>query len=177
MVDSCTRSAMPIASGTTLGVYEIATALGAGGMGEVYRARDTKLGSGVAVKILPDAFSFYSGCGPFQREAKVVARSIIRTSRASGLERPTGAISSSWSSWRARRSPKVSAGPAARRGGATWRADRRSARSGARTRRHPPRPEAGQRQGHAERQGQGARLRAGQGDGRTPARRTRQSPT
>lgn len=49
---------MPIASGTTLGVYEIATARGAGGMGEVYRARDTKLGRSVAIKVLPEAFVF-----------------------------------------------------------------------------------------------------------------------
>jgi eukaryotic-like serine/threonine-protein kinase len=44
-----------IAAGTRLGPYEIAAAIGAGGMGEVYRARDTKLNRDVALKILPDA--------------------------------------------------------------------------------------------------------------------------
>jgi serine/threonine protein kinase len=48
---------MPIASGARLGPYEVVAALGAGGMGEVYRARDTKLGREVALKILPDAFA------------------------------------------------------------------------------------------------------------------------
>jgi eukaryotic-like serine/threonine-protein kinase len=48
---------MPLAPGTKLGPYEILDALGAGGMGEVYRARDARLGREVAVKILPDSFS------------------------------------------------------------------------------------------------------------------------
>ena len=48
---------MPLAAGTKLGPYEIQSPLGAGGMGEVYRARDTRLGRDVAVKVLPEHLS------------------------------------------------------------------------------------------------------------------------
>jgi serine/threonine protein kinase len=47
---------MSLSSGTRLGSYEIVASLGKGGMGEVFRAHDTKLARDVAIKILPDAF-------------------------------------------------------------------------------------------------------------------------
>jgi serine/threonine protein kinase len=48
---------MTLTPGTKLGPYEITGAIGAGGMGEVYRARDTRLGRDVAVKVLPSSLS------------------------------------------------------------------------------------------------------------------------
>jgi len=61
-------------SGTRLGVYEVTGLLGAGGMGEVYRARDTRLKREVAIKVLPDAFAQDGErLARFQREAELLA--------------------------------------------------------------------------------------------------------
>ena len=65
---------MPLQSGTRLGSYEVIRPLGAGGMGEVYEARDTKLGRNVAIKILLDAFvADAERIARFEREARALA--------------------------------------------------------------------------------------------------------
>jgi serine/threonine-protein kinase len=65
---------MPLSVGDKLGPYEVLAPLGAGGMGEVYRAKDTRLKRDVAVKVLPEVFARDSGCmARFQREAEVLA--------------------------------------------------------------------------------------------------------
>src|SRR5215471_10204258 len=65
---------MPLTAGAHLGPYEILAAIGAGGMGEVYRARDTKLRREVALKTLPSAFtSDIERVARFKREAQVLA--------------------------------------------------------------------------------------------------------
>ncbi len=65
---------MSLAPGTKLGPYEILSPLGAGGMGEVYRARDTRLGRDVAVKVLPQHLSTNSEVrARFEREARTVS--------------------------------------------------------------------------------------------------------
>jgi len=65
---------MTLASGSRLGHYEIVSAIGAGGMGEVYRATDTNLGRQVAIKVLPEAFAQDpERVARFEREAKTLA--------------------------------------------------------------------------------------------------------
>src|SRR5262245_53807994 len=65
---------MSLSVGTKLGPYQIEAAIGAGGMGEVYRARDTKLNRDVALKLLPSAFANDAErMARFQREAHLLA--------------------------------------------------------------------------------------------------------
>jgi dienelactone hydrolase len=65
---------MPLTPGTKLDAYEILAPLGAGGMGEVYRARDTRLGRDVAIKVLPEGFARDPVLvSRFEREARAVA--------------------------------------------------------------------------------------------------------
>src|SRR3970282_1264753 len=78
--------------GQTIAHYRVTSLLGAGGMGEVYRATDSKLGRDVALKVLPAAFAQDAeGMGRFQREAQVRA-SLNHTNIASiyGLEESGG---------------------------------------------------------------------------------------
>src|SRR5579864_8317042 len=83
---------MSLAPGSRLGPYEICAPIGAGGMGEVYRARDIKLGRDVAIKVLPGAFACDADrIARFEREAHVLA-SLNHPNIAAiyGLEEPNG---------------------------------------------------------------------------------------
>ena len=65
---------VPLTVGQRIGPYEVVAAIGAGGMGEVYRAHDTKLGRDVALKTLPDAFAHDAErLARFEREARTLA--------------------------------------------------------------------------------------------------------
>ena len=65
---------LALTPGTRLGVYEVTALIGEGGMGQVYRARDTTLGRDVALKVLPDAFaSDPDRLARFTREAQTLA--------------------------------------------------------------------------------------------------------
>ena len=66
---------MPVAAGSRLGPYEIVAPIGAGGMGEVYKARDTRLDRSVAIKVLPSAFANNAQLkSRFEREAKTISQ-------------------------------------------------------------------------------------------------------
>ena len=142
---------MALASGQRIGPYEVTGSLGAGGMGEVYRATDTKLKRDVALKVLPDSVALDpERVARFSARRKCSPRSIIRTSRRSTasktlamsalvmelVEGPTLA-------------DRIARGPdSSRRGTADRQADRRGARSRARARHHPSRSQAREHQGH-----------------------------
>ena len=166
-----------LSPGTRLGLYEIIGPLGAGGMGEVYRARDTKLNRDVAIKVLPELFALdpdrlarfaargadARGAQPSQHRRDLRHRGAGRRALVMELVEGEDLVGDH----RAR-------ADAARRRAADREADRRGARGRARARHRPPRSQARQHQGPRRRHGEGARLRPRQGDG--PGRRF-ESPT
>jgi serine/threonine protein kinase len=89
---------MAVSAGTRLGPYAIVAPLGAGGMGEVYRARDTKLERDVAIKILPELLAAEPDrIARFEREVKTLAAlnhphiaAIYGVEEASGIEGAAG---------------------------------------------------------------------------------------
>ena len=91
---------MTLASGTRIGPYEVLGPLGAGGMGEVYRARDDRLSRTIALKVLPGEFSADTGrLDRFEKEARA-ASSLNHPNIVTIYEigRPTLSPTSPWSS-------------------------------------------------------------------------------
>ena len=172
---------MSLAAGTRLGAYEIVALLGAGGMGEVYRAKDTRLKREVAIKILPDAFaSDPDRLARFQREAELLATlNHPNIGAVYGFEQSTSQDRRCRDRPRADRRRDAGRSHPARPDSGESRArdcaaDRRSARGGARARRHSSRSQTREHQDHAGRQSESARLWAREGDG---AARLKRAPT
>ena len=160
---------MPIAAGTRIGPYEIVGWLGAGGMGEVYRARDPRLGRDVAIKLIPESFA--DRCEPVDvassRRRAPPDSSIIRTSWPSTmLDRTPARRTSSRSCSRANRCAAVcrEARCAPRKATRLRAADCGGARRRARQRHRPPRREARESLHHERRADQDSRLRHRQAD-------------
>ena len=101
---------MPLSTGTRLGPYEIVAPIGAGGMGEVYRARDLSCNRNVALKILPPLFANDADrLARFKREAQVLASLNHPQHRRHSRAGRIAAACARWCSslWMAQRSPIV----------------------------------------------------------------------
>ena len=97
---------MELKAGTTLGSYKIEALNGKGGMGEVYRARDTGLDRSVAIKVLPQSFAANpERVARFEREARLLAT--LSHQNIAGiyrLEKKTASVIWCWNWWKAKRS-------------------------------------------------------------------------
>ena len=160
---------MALSPGTRLGSYEVTALIGQGGMGEVYRARDTKLGRDVALKVLPDLFADDpERLARFQREARVLA-SLNHPNIASiyGLEESgdTRALVLELAEGPTL-AERIAQGPIPIDEAlpiAKQIAEALEAAHEARSWCHPPRPQACQREGERGRHGEGAGLWVGEG--------------
>ena len=154
---------MQIKPGTVIGAFTVVGPIGAGGMGEVYKARDAKLDRDVAIKVLPASFAQDADrVARFTREAKTLASlnhpNIAAIYGLEGTALVMELVEGDDLSQRIARGaiPLEEALPIAKQ-------TRGSARSGARAGHHPSRPEARQHQGSRRRRSEGARLRSRQG--------------
>ena len=163
---------MPLTAGMRLGPYEILSAIGAGGMGEIYRARDPRLKRDVAIKVLPGPLAAdESAVARFEREAKVLAAlshpNLLAIHDVGVQDRTVYAVmellegSSLREGWRPR-PPR----PAGAQSGGLRRPDRQGTGGGARKTDRPSRSQARERVRHHGRARQDPRFRLGAAAGR-----------
>ena len=154
---------MPLSAGSRLGTYEIVSRIGAGGMGEVYRARDLKLSRDVAIKVLPEATAADPvALSRFQNEARAVAalsHSNILAIHDFGSEAGVAFAVMELLEGETLRQ-RLDRGPIPlRRAAEIARGNRPGAGRRAPEGNHPPRPEAREPVPHQRRRGQDPRLR------------------
>ena len=156
-----------LGAGTMIGPYRVAHLIGAGGMGEVYRARDTKLGRDVALKVLPTAFTADADrLARFEREARMLAAlNHPHIAAIYGIEDATEVCALVLELAEGDTlADRLARGPIPLDRGARDRAATCGrARGGTREGDHPSRSEAREHQNQPAGRRQGARLRVGQG--------------
>ena len=172
---------MTLAVGSRLGPYEILAPLGAGGMGEVYRARDAKLDRDVAVKVLPSALAEDpEALSRFEREAKAVAAlshpNILAIFEFQKVEGVTYAVMELLEGETLRSRLVAGCAPDAQ-GRRVRRSDRAGPRGGAREGHRASGPEAGERVRDGRRSREDPRLRSGETGPRRPPGQDTRSPT
>ena len=159
---------MPMTPGTRLGPYEILSSIGAGGMGEVYRARDARLGREVAIKVLPASFAADEDrLRRFEQEARAIGAlnhpNILGVYDIGTHDGAPYVVSELLEGETLR--ARIGNSPLPHRKAIDYATpDRQGARRGARQGHRPPRPQARQRLRDARRPRQDPRLRPRQAD-------------